>query len=241
MNSSNLRAAALVVLAMLVLTINDTAAKLASETVPVSQLLFVRGCIGMVLFSLYLKVIGQPIFTKDILNKHCLVRGLCEVGATSCFVYALSKAPIGIASTLIWISPFFMTLFASIFLKEHVGIKRWLAVCVGFSGMLLVTQPFGASFQPVLFLCVLAAVFLAIRDLTTARLPQHIHSSHVTFAAIILVSLCSSVIAIPNWQGLDSRELLLLTFSAALISASFLIHISAIRIGELSFCRPIYF
>ncbi len=186
-------------------------------------------------------IIKQPIFSADILDKHCLIRGLCEVGATSCFVYTLSKAPIALASTLLWISPFFMTIFAALFLGEKVKALRWLAVIVGFSGMLFVTQPLGKSFQPVLWLTVVAAVFLAIRDLTTAKLSPNIHTAHVTFAAAILVTLFSAVIAIPNWQPVAMRGVLLLTISAILINASFLVHISTIRIGELSFVAPFTF
>jgi drug/metabolite transporter (DMT)-like permease len=241
MKSSNIKAACMIVLAMFLLTQHDSAAKLASEHTSVSQLLFVRGCIAIALFSVYLTVIKQPIFTKDVLNKHNLIRGLCEVGATSCFVYTLSKAPIALASTLLWISPFFMTLFAAMFLGEKVKALRWLAVIVGFSGMLFVTQPLGKAFQPVLWLTVGAAVFLAIRDLTTAKMPAQIHTAHVTFTATILVTLFSAVIAIPNWQPLGMTEIGLLTLSAILINASFLVHISAIRIGELSFVAPFTF
>ncbi len=241
MNSANLRAAALLVLAMLLLTLNDTCVKLITESLSVSQSLFVRGCIAVALFALYLKAIGKPVFSANIIAPSCTLRGLCEVGATSCYVYTLSKAPIALATTLLWIAPFFMTIFGALVLKEKVGYLRWLAVCMGFIGMLFITRPFGLDFDPILLLPVCAAVFLACRDLITARIPNVIHTAHVTFTSLILVTLFSAVVAIFNWQPLTGKLWLLLILSAALLSSSFLLHVHAIRLGELSFVAPFTF
>jgi len=70
-----------------------------------------------------------------------LIRGLLLLGTNICFYYAVSHISLSKALTLTFISPLVVTVFSSIFLSEKVGIKRWSAVVVGFTGAIVVIRP----------------------------------------------------------------------------------------------------
>ena len=61
--------------------------------------------------------------------------------AMLCMFYGLSITELAKATALMFTVPIFATILAIIFLKEFVGIRRWLAMCVGFIGALIVLRP----------------------------------------------------------------------------------------------------
>ena len=61
----------------------------------------------------------------------------------------------------VFVAPLFITAISAIVLKEHVGWRRWLAVCIGFLGVLIVVRPGGAAFQSAALLPIGAAAVYA--------------------------------------------------------------------------------
>ena len=57
------------------------------------------------------------------------------------FYLSLSNLSLAVANTLFFTSPFFITIFSMIFLKEKIGIRRWLAIIIGFLGVVVVMNP----------------------------------------------------------------------------------------------------
>ena len=81
-----------------------------------------------------------------------LLRSLCLLGATVCNFFALQFLPLTITTTIYFASPIVVTLLAIPVLGEQVGVRRIVAVCVGFGGVVVVMQPWGAEFHPAMFL-----------------------------------------------------------------------------------------
>ena len=59
----------------------------------------------------------------------------------SLYYFSLSKLSLPLAVTLFFVSPFFVTIFSMLIMKEKVGFRRWLAIVVGFLGVYLVMDP----------------------------------------------------------------------------------------------------
>lgn len=239
--STNGRAAVLITLAMAMISSNDAIIKLASESLSIGQILFIRGALACLILGVVIKMTGRPIFPRRGVSRINILRASLETAATLCFVTGLSLLPIATASTLVWTSPLLLTLFAAVFLKEQVSRTRWMAVSVGFGGMLLVTQPFGAKFTPAMLLPLLAAVFVATRDMVTRRIDNNLHSFYITLATLILVTLTGLVLSIFDWRTLEVNHVLMLSLSAALLAGGFFSQVTAIRMGELSFVAPFAF
>lgn len=237
--NNNIKAAFLMMLGMTLLSSNDVIMKLSSESLGIGQMLFIRGVIAIVVFSLVIKISGKPVISKVILSKWVLLRALCECGATMFFITGLTMMPIAINATLLWTSPIFLTIAAALILKEHVTIVRWLAVFVGFIGMLFIVSPNSSDFSLKMLLPLTAAILVVARDLITRKkLDPNVHSLYVTLATLVLVSLIGSLISFIDWRPVTVTQVIWLSASAVLMSSAFFFVISAVRIGELSFIAP---
>ena len=82
-----------------------------------------------------------------------LLRSLFLFGATALNFTALKYLPITLTTTIAFASPIVVTLMAIPILGEKVGLRRILAICVGFVGVVIAVQPWGAEFHPAIFLC----------------------------------------------------------------------------------------
>lgn len=225
-------------LGMTLLSSNDVFMKLSSEHLGIGQLLFIRGSLAVAIFSLAMRSTGKPIITKAAFSKWILVRAFCECGATLCFITGLSLLPIATASTLVWTSPIFLTIAATLILKEHVAAVRWWAVFVGFIGVMLVANPGSVDFSLTMLLPLAAAIFIAARDLVTRKLDPSLHSLYVTWTTLVVVTMAGLLISFLDWRPIALTQILWLCASAVLISSAFFLQISAVRLGELSFIAP---
>ncbi|MGI9319188.1 MAG: DMT family transporter [bacterium] len=238
LHKQNVAAALLVILGMAMISSNDALMKLSSTELGVGQLLFVRGSLAVILFSLFIKLSGRPLFPRRAFSRWNGLRALCECCATVCFITGLTLLPIAIASTLVWTTPMMLTLAAAFLLKENVSTGRWLAVLVGFAGVLLVTNPFGESFSPAMLLPLLAAVFVTARDLTTRRIEANVDSLYIVLTTLTTVTVVGFLMALFDWRPVTLTRTGWLALSALLLGLGFLCQITAVRKGELSFIAP---
>ncbi len=231
----------MVVLGMVLISSNDAIMKLRSEDLGVGQLLFIRGSLAMLIFAVLIKASGKSLNPRVYITGWNGLRAGFECAATVCFISGLSVLPIATVSTLAWTAPIFLTIAAAVMLKERVSFIRWISVLVGFLGVVLVTNPFSGEFSNAMFLPLLAAIFVCLRDITTKRIDVNLHSLHVTYASLILVTLVGGVMAIFDWRPVELIEIGWLGLSALLLGFGFLCQILALRQGELSFIAPFSF
>ena len=81
-----------------------------------------------------------------------ILRSLCLLLSTVLNFFALSFLPITLTTTIMFSMPILITVLAIPILGEKVGLRRFIAVCVGFLGVVVVTQPWGAQWHPAMFL-----------------------------------------------------------------------------------------
>jgi len=98
------------------------------------------------------------------------LRALLLVFATLSNFYILQVLPLTVTSAIMFSTPVIVLLLSVLLLKERVGPWRIGAIFLGFAGVLVVIQPFGAAFHPAMLLAVMNATFLAIYSLITRQL-----------------------------------------------------------------------
>ena len=99
--------------------------------------------------------------------------------------------PVAEVYTLLMTNPFFVTIFAFIFLKEKVGIRRWGAVVIGFIGVMFVINPQNMNFNFLFIFPIIAAIFLTIRDIATKGIATKNNSFEIIFVTSILITIFS--------------------------------------------------
>ena len=127
--------------AWMIVPIMDAFAKHLSLSMDVFQITWARYFFTVV-FTLFLMV----FFYRETLvwskkPKLQLIRGLILAFSTLCFFYSISVISLPKALTLAFVAPITCTALSPIFLGEKVGIRRWLAVIIGFLGTLIVIRP----------------------------------------------------------------------------------------------------
>lgn len=129
---------------------------------------------------------GQPLVHA--------ARGACHALAAVFIVAAFRVMPLADAMAIFFVMPVIVTILSAIFLREQVGIRRWLAVAVGFLGALIVIRPGGEVFSPASLFPLGAAASFATYVILTRRFA---HSGHpltlnylpAAWASVILLVL----------------------------------------------------
>ncbi|MEM1387956.1 MAG: DMT family transporter [Pseudomonadota bacterium] len=152
---------ALMALAVVFFIATDTSAKwlILAGVAPI-QVVFVRYAGHFVLSCLvYLPGAGLGEFRSNAPWRQ-LFRSLLLIFGTTFNFFALKTLPITLTTTIFFATPIVVTLLAIPVLGERVGIRRFLAVLAGFLGVIVTVQPWGAQFEPAIFLS-LGALFCA--------------------------------------------------------------------------------
>ncbi|NIZ14237.1 DMT family transporter [Phaeobacter sp. HF9A] len=241
--SPNQQGALLMLGSMACFTCNDTLVKLVGETVPLWQMVTVRGALASLLLLGLAQKLGALRFRFGR-RDWALVLARCgaEMGATYFFLSALLQLPLANVTAVLQMLPLTVTLAAALFLKERVGWRRSLAILLGFGGMLLIVRPGSADFGAATFYALLSVVLLTLRDLLTRQMSAAVPSLTVTFLAafsVMLFGVGLGASAGEGWQPIGLREYALLGATSVLILLAYLFAVMTIRVGEVSAVAPL--
>lgn len=182
----------LMALAVVFFTCIDSSAKwLIIAGLPALQVVFARYT-GHFLVALLIYGLRDPGAFRSNAPWRQLLRSLFLLGSTILNFTALQYLPITVTTTIMFAGPVVVTLLAIPILGETVGLRRILAVCSGFLGVIVVMQPWGAEFHPAMFLCLAALTCASLYFLMTrllagveANATQQLWSSGIAAAALL--------------------------------------------------------
>ena len=145
-------------------------AKLASEHMSSLEVVFFRNVAGVILVGI--AVLKKPM--KHVGGKPWLLffRGFMGFTALLAFFYNIAHISLGDAMTYSKTSPIFTAVFAWMFLNEKLSLKAWIAVFVGFIGILFITQPSGVGFSKYDILGIFSGVGAALAYTSIRELRQ---------------------------------------------------------------------
>ena len=234
----NRSAFVLIALSMTLLAAGDATVRMLGEQLHVGQVIALRGAVLIALLSIGLVVTGYRFQKKRLFHKWSILRGLAETVSTYCFFFSLQFMPIAISTTVVFIFPIILTLVSIPLYGEQVGPWRWVAVIMGFLGVVLISNPSDGAFEWVLLLPVMTAIALVGRDLATRYIPKDIPAAEVTLTTAIITSFFGFLSFPFGWHTVEPFSIMLLPIAAALVALSFMTYIIAVRKGELSIIAP---
>ena len=240
MQSENTRGIALIVTAMALFAATDACVKLAAQMMPKGQVLFFLGLGGAVIFAALTRLRGHRIIDREFLAPAMLLRNGSEVLGTFCFLSALSTVGIALSSAILQATPLAVTGLAVLLLGETVGWRRWAAILVGLSGVLVILRPGLSGFEPEALWAVAAMFFLAVRDVSTRLMPASTPSLRIAAygmgvlvpAGALLTVLQGGPVAMPP-AGIG-----LMLVATSLGALGYYAIVQAMRIGEISVVAP---
>lgn len=258
-SNNNLIGAFHALLAVACFSVNDASFKFLSDQYALHQIVVIRAVGALITLFVLLPFLikEKPMLRTRRLRMH-LLRGLCVVFANMSMFLALAALPMADAVAVFFVSPLVITLFSVIFLREWVGPRRWLAIAVGFVGVLVIVKPGTSAFQVATLLPILAAVLYAAMHMLTRRLGGT--ESALTMACYIQIAfLVSGVIfglmlghggfagnshpslqfLLRAWAPIRSADIpILIALSLSVALGGFFIS-QAYRLSEAAFVAPI--
>ena len=156
---------------------------------PVGQVLFFRGFFGIIFYFFIIPRERLHDFYKTKRPGLHSLRCIAGLIAIIAIFIALRKLPLATVVSISFAAPIFTTIFSIFLLREKVGFYRWLAVFVGFIGIIIISEPGFSSLNiyyiyPIIFCLGLSYVAIAIRKLSTTE-PVWLISFFFSFSIMI--------------------------------------------------------
>ena len=205
---------------------------------PVGQVLFSRFFFGLIPILMLVPRGEFKTFYKTSRPKLHAFRAITGTLAIIALFIALREIPLADVVSLTFGGPIFVTLGSIFFLSEKVGIKRWLAVLIGFFGMLLIVKPAYEELNiyylfPIIFCIFFACVALSIRSLSSTE-PNYRIALYFS-----LLSMIVGLLTLPfGWVMPNTFEFFLLIFTGLVGSVANILLTVSLRFAEASLVTP---
>ena len=239
-SASEGRGPALMSATMLAFTLNDVCMKALSGALPLTQALFLRGLVTVVVLGLLAWRAGALRLPATRSDRAWLgLRTLAEVGAAYFFVTALFHMPIANVTAILQALPLTVTAAGALLLGERVGPRRWSAVAVGFLGILLIVRPGAEGFDAYSLYALAAVLAVTLRDIATRRMSRGVPSETVALSAAAGVTAFAAL-ALPGVETapVTAGAAWLLLGASVFVIAGYLLSVAVMRAGEVSLTAP---
>ena len=220
------RAVIYVLLAILLFDLQGVIIKLLGDRYPVQQLASFRNIFGLIP-SLLVLLLSREWHARGRLIKIRqwrlgLVRGLFIAVAQFCYYLSITRMELAIASTLTYISPVLITMLSVPILKHHVGVWRWLAVFVGFGGVLIIMAPGTDVYSPYSLLPIVAAFGYSLSTVCVRLFDDQVPTALINMYASVgsLVGALSILFATTGYLGVESVGDWLLLLAMGLVGGA---------------------
>ena len=130
-----------------------------------------------------------------------IFRGCCYSSATILYFFGLKNLEMNLAAALSFVSPFIVSIFGFLLLKEKVSIKRWLIILLGFSGVLVITRPGVIEFNFAFLFVLFAAIFWSLFQILSRFLRED-GAFNMLMISSLVCFIFSSFFVYFNFEGI---------------------------------------
>jgi drug/metabolite transporter (DMT)-like permease len=210
-----------------------------SSDYPTGEVLFFRGFFGLLpTYFLIPKNKLKTFYTTERSKEH-LFRCLMGLMALIAIVIALRELPLAVVVSLSYAAPLFITVLSIFLLSEKVGVFRWLAVLIGFVGVIIIAEPGFKGmnylyFLPLIFCIGMAFVTITIRKLSTTE-PIWLISIFFT----ITISIAGLATIPMGWIMPNFQDFILLALIGVTGGSANLFLTQSYKLSEVSLVAPL--
>jgi drug/metabolite transporter (DMT)-like permease len=178
----------------------DTSAKwLAEAGIPTGEIVFMRYAVHVgLIVALIAPIRGRALFRTGNWKLEVL-RGICLLGTTVTNFFAMQFLPLTVTGALLFTMPLFVCALSVPMLRETVGWRRWVAIVVGFIGVLIIVRPGTEAFHPAALICIAGAMCAAVYAILTRKLAGIDSAATQQFYAGLIALVCVSPFAFTGW------------------------------------------
>ena len=198
------------------------------------------------LFTLFLSFFESQrkknyVFYKTNNFRLQITRGLLSLIESGCFVLAFRYISLVDAHSVGGLTPVIVVALSAIILKEKVSAKIWLAIFVGFIGLLIIMRPGLSIFDPKSLIPLVGAFFLGLYQIVTRKVSENDSTETSLFYTSIVGILLMSVLSYYNWQPLLSISYILFIGVGLFFSLGIYFQIIALSKARASVVQPFHY
>jgi len=177
-----------------------------TETVPIMEMVFLRGVMGVILSLPWLLRVGASGLKTSKYGLYGMRIGFVYLGQIAWF-YGLANLPLSDATALMFTLPLFSVVLAALTLGEKIGIHQWTATAVGFIGALIIIRPGMIEFSLAAAATLFTAFTYAVGQVSTKALVRTEDSNAVVFYMFATMTAVALIPALfvwrtPSWSDL---------------------------------------
>jgi len=207
----------------------------------VFQLLLVKYFFVLFLSLIESKRKNNINFYKSKNIKLQIFRSLLSVIESGCFVLSFKYLSLADAHSVGSLAPVIVVALSAIFLKEKVSTKIWIAIFIGFIGVLIILRPTSSIFDPKALLPLLAAFVLGLYQIVTKKVSEHDTTETSLFYTSIIGIFIMSLLASNFWNPLSSSSYILFFIIGIFFSLGVYLQIIALSMARASIIQPFHY
>ncbi len=182
-------------------------AKYLSATLPSIEIAWIR-FLSFAVIMVPAMLPGSPLYAlRSDRPGLQLMRGVALLASSLFFISGLRFLPIAEASATGFVAPLFVTALSIVFLRESVGVRRWIATAVGLIGVLIILRPGSSAFHPAAFFPIVSALAWACTLIMTRMMSGRERAiTTMTYSSIAGVCVLSALVPFvwvtPSWHDI---------------------------------------
>ena len=208
--------------------------------VPAPQAAFLRYAIGTVLLTPSLISLAKIKPDRPLLNKFIL-RGLVHSIGVTLWFYAMSVMPVAEVTAIGFLTYIFVSIGASIFLKEKLHKHRLTAILIYFIGALIILRPGFKVIETGQMGMLIATMVFTASYLIAKVVSKERSSSEIVAMLSIFTTIFLIPSAIYSWEPLSIKAFLILSFTAIIATLGHITMTKAIKAAPMVVTQPILF
>ena len=166
------------------------------------------------------------------------MRGVLLLASTGFNFVAIQELQLAQTSSIMFSNPLWVCALSPLLLGEHVGLRRWIAVIVGFIGVLIIVRPGTAGFHPAMIYSIFSTLCVALYSITSRKVGGQDHAITSLFYATLIGAIGSAPFAGIDWVTPGVPELALLALTGLSGAVGHYLLIQAHRLAPAPVLAP---
>ena len=222
-------------------SILDAVQKTAVIHYSIFQLLFIKYTFVLLLSMTEAKRANNTNFYRSKNLKLQIIRSLLSILESGFFVLSFKYLSLANAHSIGALAPIIIVALSVFILNERVSIKTWIAIFIGFIGVLIIIRPASDVFSVNSFIPLLAAFFLGLYQVATKKITKYDAPEVSLFYSSLVGIIITSIMAFNFWQPIDFNSLYFFIPIGLFFSLGIYFQILALKNARASIIQPFHY
>ena len=205
------------------------------------QLLFIKYCFVLILSVFESRRKKNYMFYKSGNVKIQLLRSVLSIIESGCFILSFRYLSLADVHSIGSLTPVLVVALSAIILREHVSVKTWIAIFVGFIGVLIIMRPGLSIFDLKSLIPLMAAFFLSIYQILTRKASEKDSTETSLFYTSIVGIFLMGSIGYNFWQPMMDYSLIFFIAIGVFYSLGLYFQIIALSMARAGIIQPFHY